>query len=273
MEEAPTPEYFEKLKERKKLDFEIKKEGISDKNKKFLIFFEALSFDEIKIKAIHEDLINSVYENNFKINDIKQNKYFIQFDDLKEICEELKERIINNKISIIESTNSIIVSIPLPSSKIKEIIFELKENEIKENEKIKKLTDLIRQQNEEISKLKKEIIDLKEFKEEFSFLSSCFILNLDSLIITDINNNSILKNWINPNNKIKANLLYRLSRDGAEINTYHNLCDNKGSTLHLFFLKMGEIVGFFANESIDSVSGWKKDPKCFIFNLSKKNKI
>ena len=64
--------------------------------------------------------------------------------------------------------------------------------------------------------------------------------------------------------------MYRLSRDGPQINTYHNLCDNKGATLNLFFLKMGNIVGFFANDSIDSVSGWKSDDKCFIFNLSKK---
>ena len=35
---------------------------------------------------------------------------------------------------------------------------------------------------------------------------------------------------------------------------------------------MGDIVGFMANESIDSTSGWKKDSKCFIFNLSKKIK-
>ena len=117
--------------------------------------------------------------------------------------------------------------------------------------------------------MKKEI---EEIKTQFSFLSNCFITNLDSIIITEINNNSILKNWINPKIKIRANLLYRLSRDSAEISAYHNLCDNKGPTLHLFLLKMGDTVGFFVNESIDSISGWKKDDKCFVFNLSKKIK-
>ena len=72
--------------------------------------------------------------------------------------------------------------------------------------------------------------------------------------------------------KIKANLLHRLTRDGDQIKTYHNLCDNKGPTLTLFHLKKGDIVGFMANESIDSTSEWKKDSKCFIFNLSKKIK-
>ena len=191
---------------------------------------------------------------------------------MKEICEELEQRISKDKITIIESTNTIILSIPLPSSKIKEIIFELIQNEINEKEKTKKLLNTIHQQSEEITILKKEIKELKDLNKGFSFLFSCCILNLDSLIITDINNNSLLKNWINPKSKISANLLYRLSKDGAEIKTYHYLCDNKGPTLHLFLLKMREIVGFFANESIDSISGRKKDSKCFIFNLTKKIK-
>ena len=267
--EAPTPKYFDKIKEEEKLDFELKKEIISNKNRKFIVYFKALSFEEIEIKAVHEDIINDIYEQKFQVDDIKKNKYFIQFDDLKEICEELKQRISENNITIIESTNTIIISIPLPSSKIKEIIFELIQNEINEKEKTKKLLDTIHQQNEEISNLKKEI---KELNKGFSFLFSCCILNLDSLIITDINNNSVLKNWINPKSKISSNLLFRLSKDGPKIKTYHSLCDNKGPTLHLFLLKMGEIVGFFANESIDSTSGWKKDSKCFIFNLTKKIK-
>ena len=35
-----------------------------------------------------------------------------------------------------------------------------------------------------------------------------------------------MKNWISPNNNIKAELLYRLSRDGEKISKYHQLCDN-----------------------------------------------
>ena len=284
MEEAPTPEYFEKIDKVEKIDFLLTKEIISNKNRKFIVHFKALSFKEIEIKAVHEDIINNIYEKKFIVDDIKKNKYFIQFDDLKEICEELKQRISKDEISIIESTNTIILSIPLPSSKIKEIIFELIQNELNDKEKINMLLESIHQQKEEISNLKKEIKelkelkvvkelkDLKELKEGFSFLCSYCILNLDSLIITDISNNSLLKNFINPKTKISANLLYRLSKDGAEIKTYHSICDNKGPTLHLFLLKMGEIVGFFANESIDSTSGWKKDSKCFIFNLTKKIK-
>jgi hypothetical protein len=198
---------------------------MSDKNKKYLIVFEATS--SINIKAIHEDIINTVYEGKFTIEQIKKNKYFFQFDDLKEICEELKGRIENDKISLIETTNSIVISIPLPSSKIKEIVFELSLNDMNDKEKIKYLIEYIKEQKEEIEKFKKEIKDLTEFKKEMSFLLNYYITNMDSLIINEMNENVTLKNWISPKYKIKSNLLYRLTRDGSEISTFHNLCDNK----------------------------------------------
>jgi hypothetical protein len=101
-----------------------------------------------------------------------------------------------------------------------------------------------------------------------------YISNLDSLIINGNNNfNHYIKNWISPNSKIKANLLYRLSRDGPEISTFHQLCDNKGpATLVLFYLKNEEKVGFFVNGFFDSISKFKQDINSFLFNLNQ-NKI
>ena len=131
--QAPTP--FEKPDEKQnkineeKFNFELKKEAISDENNKFLLVFKTENYSELCIKAIKDNIIQRIFSNKFKVNFIKENKYFIQFDDLKEICEEISERVEKEKITIIEETNSVIISIPLPSSKIKEIIFELKENE------------------------------------------------------------------------------------------------------------------------------------------------
>jgi len=106
-------------------------------------------------------------------------------------------------------------------------------------------------------------------------LNKYYILNLDSFIVDNINYNSSLKNWINQNMKIKANLLYRMTRDGPEILTFHQLCDNKGPTITLIHLENGYKVGFFVSDSFDSTSEWKKEENCFIFNLnqSKKCKI
>ena len=39
--------------------------------------------------------------------------------------------------------------------------------------------------------------------------------------------------WINPQNELKTELLYRMSKDGESYDDFHNLCDNKGPTLTL----------------------------------------
>ena len=192
---------------------------------------------------------------------------------MKEICEEISERVEKEKMTLIEETNSIIISVPLPSSKIKEIIFELKEDEKSDKEIIKDLMKLNIEQKNEISNLKTELIELNNFKKQISFLFKYIIINLDSIIIDNIAQNSILKNWINPNKNIKANLLYRLSRNGPEIATFHNLCDNKGATLTLIHIKyIGDKIGFFVNSSFDSVSDWKNDNNSFLFNLNQNKK-
>ena len=284
--QAPTPFSFEKPNENEnkineeKLNFELKKEVLSDKNNKFLLFLNSSNYSELCIKAIKDDLIQRIFSNKFSVSVIKKNKYFIQFDDLKEICEEISERVEKEKITLIEETNSVIISIPLPSSKIKEIVFELKEDEKSDKEIIKELMKLINEQKIEMSNLKNEISNLKnelnelnDFKKEASFLFKNYIRNLDSIIIDNNLYNSILKNWINPKDKIKANLLYRLSRDGPEISTYHNLCDNKGATLTLIHVKgIGYKIGYFVNFSFDSVSEWKEDNNAFLFNLNQNKK-
>ena len=85
--------------------------------------------------------------------------------------------------------------------------------------------------------------------------------------------NEMLKNWINSERKIKAELLYRLSENGDNISTFHELCDNKGPTLTLFHVNDGNIVGIYTPLSWDSNSGWKSDMDTFIFYLNKYKNI
>jgi len=97
-------------------------------------------------------------------------------------------------------------------------------------------------------------------------------------IISELKNSLIINNnikyiesiqyWINPVKEIKGELLYRLSKDGDQISTFHNLCDNKGPTLTLFEIEGGVIGGIYTPLSWDSSSGWKEDMETFIFNLS-----
>jgi len=99
------------------------------------------------------------------------------------------------------------------------------------------------------------------------------IYDLDSKIINGNEKcNESLKNWIDPARKIKAELLYRLSQNGENISTFHELCDNKGPTLTLFHVNDGNKVGIYTPLSWDSNSEWKFDMDTFIFNLNKNQK-
>ena len=94
----------------------------------------------------------------------------------------------------------------------------------------------------------------------------------NSLIIKDNKEyNSTLKNWINQNKNIKAELLYRLSRDGDKISKFHELCDDKGPTLILLQVE-DDIGGIYTPLSWDTKSGIKNDLETFMFNLNKKEK-
>ena len=141
------------------IQFKIEKRIISDKNNEFLVIFQSQSNSEIHIKALQSNnLFQKVYSNIFPIEIIKKNKYFYQFDNLKEICEELTERIEKEIITLYEKNTCVIISIPLPSSKIKEIIFELNEY-AKKNDKeiIDEIIPLINEQKNDILNIKKDI--------------------------------------------------------------------------------------------------------------------
>ena len=82
-----------------------------------------------------------------------------------------------------------------------------------------------------------------------------------------------LKNWINPDKKIKAELLYRLTRDGDLYKTFHEKCDNKGPTLTLIHDTSNIKTGGYTPLSWDSNTKWKRDNETFIFNLTNKKKF
>ena len=114
----------------KKLEFKLEFEINSNKNNAFSLILSADNYSFLNIKAIQKnDLFNKSYSNKFTIDKIKENKYFFMFDDLKEICNELSDRIKTKEIKLIENANNLILFITLPTSKIKEITFELNEDQ------------------------------------------------------------------------------------------------------------------------------------------------
>ena len=144
---------------------------------------------------------------------------------------------------------------------------DLKANQIKLEERIKYLESFI-----------DDINSWKEFKVKFDKKEKEKkekIRNLNSLVLGENEEyNKCLKNWINPNLKIKAELLYRLTRDGNEYQTFHNLCDNKGNTITLFKLNDGNILGGYTTKDWknDEKGYWAQDQNAFLFSLTEKVK-
>ena len=452
-------------------------ELLSDKNNSYSLEFNLNSCIEIIANQIN-NIINKSYSNKYSFEEIRETKYFLQFDTFSEILDEIKIRIDSNKIVIKENENKLIINVPLPSTKNKEIIFELNPIIKSNNERLNELTDLIIKLNTEMNKIKnenmqsknEEIINLKNeikqlndkynnlekkeiqlnnentqlkkeinnFKDKETQLKSSndqIIIDINFLksentqlkneanelknnnnqlknevdklknevtqlknkntlleneinqfkndniqssdesaspesdenaspefdkfgrksdirlkdrdvlqenvlggykgiqtqitynnnfpknkfnefkkdnigfknknifqesesnkyknntielkymqgrkIITNLNSkilngnkiyNKRLKNWIRSSRKIKAELLYRLSKNGNSISKFHELCDDKGRTLTLFHVIDGNIVGIYTPSSWDSGSSWKNDKNTFIFNLTKNQK-
>ena len=249
-----------------------------DNNLLSKFFDEAYKNKKIYINKIDDDKINLIIgkSKSFKY-EIDLNKEFINNDnlyfnnvilDLNDQIKEIKMNMNKKEDDIKNIINEKDYEISNLNRKIDEISLKLNEKEKNDEEKINRLTNLIKEQREEICSLRNNINELKEFKKEMNILSKEYISNLDSSIIDNNKYNSTLKNWINPNMKIRANLLYKLSRDGPEISTFHDLCDNKGPTLTLFHLKIGDKIGFYIDDSFDSSSGWKQNIFNFMFNLN-----
>ena len=108
-------------------DFNIK----SNKENEFIIKI-SLNYNCIDLNGKYKD--NKLIWHNFSLKQTmkeiqRNNKYFIKFDNLHEIYEELCSLLDNSKI--FEETNKILLHIPL-----KEINLELNEKEKNEKEKI-----------------------------------------------------------------------------------------------------------------------------------------
>ena len=154
MDQAPTVTSEKPINSLSK-SFNIK----SDKEHDFSISISTEISNCLLIKGKYKDnLTFHNYSSMKKIDDIKKNKYFLIFDNIEEIFNELSNLIDSSKPSVIEETNKFLLSIPLPTTKIKEIIFEINEEEKSDKEKIAELYLIISNLKEQILLNNNEII-------------------------------------------------------------------------------------------------------------------
>ncbi|XP_062590729.1 interferon-induced protein 44-like [Saccostrea cucullata] len=74
-----------------------------------------------------------------------------------------------------------------------------------------------------------------------------------------------LSEWIGKDCHFK--LLYKISRDGCTPQKFHELCDNKGPTVTIFYNTDNNVYGGYASESWKSEGEWYTDKNSFLFKL------
>ena len=82
-----------------------------DKNEEAKIIFESEGNSSISIKAIcNKKIGNNQFSTSISLDKFKENRYFNQFDDLNEICQELTERIKPENLKLVHNDNFLTLS-------------------------------------------------------------------------------------------------------------------------------------------------------------------
>ena len=279
---ASAPTYLSYAKN-KQINFEIK----SNKGKIYYINFINIS-EQLCISAYSNGNNSKVeYESKFDLSYIKNVKLFILYDTMDECLDEIFAGINSSKSYLTEENNCITIFIPLNNVKFKEIKFRVelkgnndlnKKDNINQNEQIVEMKKVIKAQNKEIVDLKEKVEQLEYFIRDLLIfkndISGKINFRLNSKIVDSYTYILLLKTWINDNenmNKIiKTKLLYRLSRDGDSVETFHKLCDNISPTLMLVETKEGRKFGGYTTCIWSINKGGKKDGKTFLFSFDEK---
>ena len=246
----------------------------SDKNNLYKIIFTSNENNLIIQASSKNSLINESFSNKFSIEKIRENKYLSICDNLKEVCNELESRINTKDMLIIEEENNLIISIALPSIKVKEIKFGLIKIAKNENVKINELTNIILELKNKINELENTVSNQQKeiniLKEKTNFIP-----------IDELNQSKILEgedySFINSlfSEKCSFNLLYRATRDGSYPKDYHKKCDNQGPTLTLIKTDNNRKFGGYVSKDREYGTAnevYVKDKNAFIFSINKKTK-
>lgn len=79
-----------------------------------------------------------------------------------------------------------------------------------------------------------------------------------------------LSSWLRRDCHFK--LLYKISRDGGSAEKFHELCDNKGPTVTIFYNTDNNVYGGYLSLSWQSSGDWITDTSSFLFQLYSNSK-
>ena len=251
-----------------------------------------IKLEENKISMsleMKDSFIPTIYEGIFSLQEIQENKYFLQFDTIEEIFEELNLKSKLDSPEIIKENDNFVIKISLFSSKFKDIEFTLKPREKNNEDKFKELYSIITELKKENFELRQEINNIKDENSKFKEALKTLIDNnrsikrktikyekitLDTSLILKGDEEKIkqIYEFINPNSKVESELKYRMSRDGVDFETFHELCDDISPNLLLIEDEKDNIFGGFATVSWEKNDYQKIDPESFLFSLNKNKK-
>ena len=260
---APKPINIQKPKNVKTLNLK------SDKNNDY----------EIQLYVYENNLIfegqtqNAIPQKNYKriysFEDAQKNKYFLICENINEIYDEILSQISQNEKEVKiseknEKANTLILTIPLNTKKIKECFFEIDEVVNNTNDKINELYSIVNNLTNEVKNLKEKNQKLEERVEEMEKL---LLLPYKAKELQKQKDMNRIKEWISPGKDIKFNLLFKKSTDGNTTKDFHDLCDNKGKTLIIIETTEGRKFGGVAYDNWNANDSWRANPKDFVFSL------
>ena len=260
---APKPINIQKPKNVKTLNLK------SDKNNDY----------EIQLYVYENNLIfegqtqNAIPQKNYKriysFEDAQKNKYFLICENINEIYDEILSQISQNEKEVKiseknEKANTLILTIPLNTKKIKECFFEIDEVVNNTNDKINELYSIVNNLTNEVKNLKEKNQKLEERVEEMEKL---LLLPYKAKELQKQKDMNRIKEWISPGKDIKFNLLFKKSTDGNTTKDFHDHCDNKGKTLIIIETTEGRKFGGVTYDNWNTNNSWRTNHKDFVFSL------
>ena len=253
------------------------------------IYYEielSTSDNKLKIKVTNKSKVEGCYyfyENSLE-NIYKINRYFLVFENIEEIKENLIEIVKNKENVELKPTENnefkLIFKVTI-GNKIINIEFNLTKKENGNDSLITILVEKVNFLEKENQNLKNRIKEFEEmFKEEIkekNIFRQCLIGNsIDT--ITKFEEYNLIKHGVNNqieesiNKVIKLKLIYKSSRDGHYSEDFHKFCDNKGPTVNIIRTKTGTKFGGFLSKDWKSEGGDQYDSQSFLFSFNR-NKI
>ena len=255
-------------------DIKLKYEQINDKK-------EELKLNVQKIFTNIRNILNN-REDELLLNvDEEYDNLFFKGNFLKDI-EKLPDKI---KLSLDKYKNFVEIKMN-DYGLIKEIkeILEIENNintinninsNIKKIEESKNCKITFIPEKEGLNKFIEQIKNFGLIISDYYILESA--LKSSSIIKNEINNIELIMNWIRETinkNKIKFEIIFRMSEKGTKSEDFHKYCNNQGPTLTLVKTTRNKIFGGFTSLNWSSDEESVKDPanQTFIFSLDLKKK-